>query len=218
MVLMNSYIVVRVSSNSSGTILFLLYVSMMLIITFLQQEFALLPELQNLDIVGEDAKAQLLERYQRMRWLSFFLVPVLLVLRLLLVSLCLFIGSFFFTEMSGKKFKDWWGVATIAQAVMLSYIVVLCIVNIAFGANMAMDVTSYTSLLFLGREDIEPWVRMPLAAMNVFEILYWIVMALCVGKLCGTKFWQSFKFVMSSYGVGYLFYIALLMFLMLYLT
>ena len=215
---MNSYIVVRVSSNSSGTILFLLYVSMMLIITFLQQEFALLPELQNLDIVGEDAKAQLLERYQRMRWLSFFLVPVLLVLRLLLVSLCLFIGSFFFTEMSGKKFKDWWGVATIAQAVMLSYIVVLCIVNIAFGANMAMDVTSYTSLLFLGREDIEPWVRMPLAAMNVFEILYWIVMALCVGKLCGTKFWQSFKFVMSSYGVGYLFYIALLMFLMLYLT
>lgn len=205
-------------SHFSFRILFLLYVSVMLIITFLQQEFVLLPELQNLDIVGEDAKAQLLERYQRMRWVSFLLVPILLALRLSLVSLCLFIGSFFFTETNGRKFKDWWGVAMIAQAVMLAYSVILCVVNIAFGANMAMDVTTYTSLLFLGGENIEPWVRMPLAAVNVFEILYWIVMALCVGKLCGTKFWRSFKFVMSSYGVGYLFYIALLMFLMLYLT
>ncbi len=197
---------------------FLLYVSVMLIITFLQQEFVLLPELQNLDIVEEWAKAQLLERYQRMRWVAFVLVPTLLALRLSLVSLCLFTGSFFFAETNGKKYKDWWGVAVIAQAVMLAYSVILCIVNIAFGANMAMDVTTCTSLLFLGGEDIDPWVRMPLAAVNVFEILYWIVMALCVGKLCGTKFWHSFKFVMSSYGVGYLFYIALLMFLMLYLT
>lgn len=196
----------------------LLYVSVMLIITFLQQEFVLLPELQNLDIIEEDVLAQMLERYQRMRWVSFLLVPLLLLLRLSLVTLCLFIGSFFFTETNGKKFKDWWGVATVAQAVMLSYSVILCIVNIAFGTNMATDVTTYTSLLFLGGEDMEPWVRMPLAAVNIFEILYWIVMALCVGKLCSTKFWQSFIFVMSSYGVGYLFYIAFLMFLMLYLT
>ena len=195
--------------------LFLLYVSVMLIITFLQQEFVLLPELQSLDIVGEETKAQLLERYQRMRWVSFLLVPVILALRLSLVSLCLFIGSFFFTETNDKKFKEWWGVAMIAQAVMLAYSLILCIVNIAFGSNMATDVTTYSSFLFLGGEDIEPWVRLPLAAVNIFEVLYWIVMALYVGKLCGTKFWRSFKFVMSSYGVGYLFYIALLMFLLL---
>lgn len=67
-------------------------------------------------------------------------------------------------------------------------------------------------------EKIEPWVRMPLAAINVFEVLYWVVMALLVGGLCGTRFGKSFKFVMSTYGVGYLFYIAFLMFLMLYLT
>lgn len=50
--------------------LFLLYVSVMLIITFLQQEYVLLPELQNLDIIGEEAKGQLLERYQKTRWIS----------------------------------------------------------------------------------------------------------------------------------------------------
>ena len=198
--------------------LFLLYVSVMLVITFLQQEFALLPALQNLDIVSEDMKVEIIERWQRMRWLSFLLVPILLALRISLVTLCLFIGGFFVTEMSGKKYKDWGGVATIAQAVMLTYSIIICIVNLAFGSNMATEVTEHISLLFLGGENTEPWVRMPLAAVNVFEILYWIVMALCVGKLCGTKFWRSFKFVMSSYGVGYLFYVALLMFLLLYLS
>ena len=81
-----------------------------------------------------------------------------------------------------------------------------------------MDITTYTSLLFLAGDDIEPWVKMPLSAINVFEIVYWCVMSLCVGKLVGTSFGKSFKFVMSSYGIGYLFYIALLMFLLLYLA
>lgn len=190
----------------------------MLVITFLQQEFVLLPELRNLDIIGEDAKVHLLERYQSTRWLSFILMPILLLLRLSLVTLCLFIGGFFFSEMSGKRFGDWWGVATIAQAVMLTYSVILCFVNLSAGANKAMELTKYTSLLFLGNDNMEPWIQLPLSAVNIFEILYWIVMALLVRKQCGTKLGKSFKFVMSTYGVGYLFYIALLMFLMLYLT
>lgn len=198
--------------------IFLLYVSVMLIITFLQQEFVLLPELQNLDIVGEEARALMLERYQKLRWISFLFAPLLLFLRLSLVATCLFVGGFFFVEAGGKKFKDWWGVAMMAQSVMLAYSVILCAINIGFGANKAMELTTYTSLLFLGGENIEPWVRMPLVAVNVFEILYWVIMALLVGSLCVTRFGKSFKFVMSTYGVGYLFYIALLMFLMLYLT
>ena len=206
-----------VSQNDKSS-LFLLYVSVMLIITYLQQEFVLLPELQSLDLVGDEARAQLVERYQRMRWISFLLVPVLLLVRLSLVTLCLFLGGFFFADMSGRKFKDWWGVAMVAQAAMMIYSIVLCVVNLGVGADKAMELTTYTSLLFLGGENIEPWVRMPLAAVNVFEILYWIIMALLVGRLCGTRLGKSFKFVMSTYGVGYLFYIALLMFLMLYLT
>ena len=39
--------------------LFLLYVSVMLIITFLQQEFVFLPELLNFDLVGDVKKAQM---------------------------------------------------------------------------------------------------------------------------------------------------------------
>ena len=58
------------TNENQSIITFLLYVSVMLIITFLQHEFVLLPELQNLDIIGEEAKGQLQERYQKTRWIS----------------------------------------------------------------------------------------------------------------------------------------------------
>lgn len=204
--------------QSHSPYLFLLYVGVMFIITFLQQEFVLLPELQHFDLVGDEARAQLLERYQKTRWISFVLVPTLLLLRLSLVSLCLFVGSFFFSDMGGRKYKEWWDVAIKAQAVMLVFSVVLCVVNVSFGSNKTLDVTTYTSLLWLGGKDMEPWIRLPLSAINVFEILYWIAMAILVSKMCNTQKGKSFQFVISSYGIGYLFYIVLLMFLYLYLS
>lgn len=200
------------------TTVFLLYVAVIWIITYLQQEFVLLPELQNLDIVGEAGRAQLLERWQKIRWLAFVLAPVLLLLRLSLVSLCLFVGGFFFADMAGKKYLDWWGVALNAQIVLLLYSVLLCVINLAFGANESLVVTKYTSLLFLSRDNLEQWIRIPLSAINVFELAYWIVMAILTSCLTGVKLGQSLKFVLSTYGVGYLFYIVLLMFLVLYIN
>ena len=205
-------------NTNYSAFLFLLYVSVMLIITFLQQEFVLLPELHNFDIVEEDLKVQILESYQTWRWLAFLSSPVLLLFRIFLVASCFFIGSFFSPEMSGREFNEWWSVTIKAQSILLIYSVLLCAINVFMGANQSMEVTKYTSLLFLGPDNMEHWLKIPLAAINVFEIAYWCVMSLCVGKLVGTSFGKSFKFVMSSYGVGYLFYIALLMFLMLYLA
>ena len=202
----------------SNVYIFLLYVSVVLIITFLQQEFVLMPELQNFDLVDDEAKAQLLERWQKWRWVSFVVTPLLLLLRLGLVSLCLFVGSFFFSEMSGRVFKDWWTVAMNAQAVMILYSVVLCITNLVAGSDMAMEVTKYSSLLFLGGDNIEQWIKLPLSAVNIFEIAYWLVMARLSSVRTKIQFCRSWGFVMSSYGVGYLFYIVLLMFLILYLS
>lgn len=190
----------------------------MLVITYLQQEFVLLPQLQNWDLVGEEYRARILERYQRIRWLSFVIVPFLLLLRLSLVTICLFIGSFFFSEMGGKKFKEWWTIAIVAQSVMLLYSVLLVLVNLCFGETTESAFSSYTSLLFLSEEHTENWILIPLSAINIFEILYWVIMSYLVGRLCNTKFRKSFHFVISSYGVGYFFYIALLMFLILYLS
>lgn len=205
----------RLSDNST---LFLFYLGVMLIVTYLQQEFVLLPELQSFDLVGEDSKALLMEKWQKFRWLAFLVAPIMLPLRLTLISLCFFIGSFFVSEMSGYKFNDWWTVVLRAQAVMLGYSICICILNICAGSERTGEVISHMSLMFLGGEDMALWLRVPLSALNLFEIIYWFVMAWLVARMTKNRFFGSFKFVMSSYGIGYLFYIVFLMFLVLYLS
>ncbi len=203
--------------KTSGYI-FLLYVSIMLIITLIQQEFVLLPELQNFDLVGDEVRAKMLENWQKWRWLSFVITPLLLLLRLSLVSLCMFVGSFFFPNMTGRNFQEWWDVAMKAQSVMIFYSIILCFVNMTAGENDALELTKYTSLMFLGDDNMEQWLKLPLSALNIFEIAYWFVMTKLICVKTNNKLGASFQFVLSSYGVGYLFYIILLMFLMLYLS
>lgn len=205
--------------NNIKFFIFLLYVSVIFIVSFLQQEFVLLPELNGLDILGDESKLLLINRFNRTRWLAFLTAPVIICIRMSLVGMCLYLGSYFFPAMSGKKYKEWWTVALVSQSIFVFYSILLCIINLCTGENNVFVFSSYTSLLFfVGQREIEEWVKLPLSAINAFEIVYWCAMSLCVGKLAGTSFGKSFKFVMSSYGVGYLFYIALLMFLMLYLA
>jgi len=198
--------------------IFLLYLSIMLLITFIQQEYITAPNLQAQYYLNDEALARMLERWQKWRWVSFIIIPFLLLLRLILVTLCLFVGSFFFAEMNKMRLKDWWGIVMKGQAVIILYSIILCVFNAATGAGKAFDFKEYTSLLFLGGDNVEQWIKLPLSAVNVFEIAYWFVMAKLVSVKTETGFGKSFKFVMSSYGVGYLFYIVLLMFLILYLN
>jgi len=208
--------ILDVKSNSLH--LFLLYVSVILIITFLQQEFVFMPHLQSLDLIGDEAKEQVINEWQKWRWTSFLVAPTLLLIRLFLISLCLFVGSFFFTNMAIPNFKMWCRVSLIAQSVMILYSVVICTLYLLYGSNAPSNFISYSSLLIFSTENIEQWIKLPLSAINIFEIAYWLVLSKCVSVQTNNGFGKSFKFVMSSYGVGYLFYIVLLMFLMLYLN
>lgn len=79
----------------------------MMLITLLQQELVLLPELQRLDIVSESTRLQIIDRWQKTRWLYFLAPPVLLALRLVLVSSCLYVGAIV-AEMEKWEFRDWW--------------------------------------------------------------------------------------------------------------
>lgn len=204
-------------NNRLSLFLFLLYVGTILVFTFIKQEFVLLPEIQSFDLLGEEARVHMVEKWQKWRWVSFLIAPIFLLLRLGLVSLCLYVGSFF-SYTANKKFKDWWDVSMVAQSVLILYGVILCSISVIFSTKISSEISKYTSLLFLGGDNIEQWIRLPLSAFNIFEITYWIVMAKLVSARMETGFGKSFKFVLSSYGVGYLFYIVLLMFLMLYLN
>lgn len=139
----------RVKGNS--TIFFiLLYMSIYLVITLIQQEYIVLPNLLQLDIIGEESKAQVIENFNRTRWIAFLVTPLIILVRLSLVSLCLYIGSFFFPKMVGIKFEDCWRVAVKVQMVLVIYSIIVCTASLLFSSSKVNELLSYSSLAFLG--------------------------------------------------------------------
>ena len=143
-----------------------------------------------------------------------------MLLRMLLVSFCLFLGSFFNEQFQGLRFSYCWNIAVKADTVTVFYNVLACVCSIMLGAEVWTEYNRYVSLLFLVSPDItEQWLLVPIAALNIFEVCYWLFIAgLLSVKQVGVKFSVALRYTMSTYGVGYLFYIVFLMFLMLYLV
>lgn len=196
---------------------FLVLTSILLIITYIQQEYVSIPQISNLDL-PEEMKGKYLESFFKYRWVSFLLVPLIILLRVSYTALCLFLKELFASDVENVSYSSCFNVALKADIVMFGASILSCVLILCTGVS-TLDLQQYISLTCLAdTETAEPWLLIPLAAVNVFEIVYWFFMAklFAVENKCG--YWQGFRYVMSGYGVGYLFYIVLAMFLVLYLT
>lgn len=197
----------------------LLFVSIILFVTYLQQYYIIIPQLSNMPMVDEIMKAKLLEGYYKYRWLMFLTPIAILLIRVSLVALCLFIGNFFIVRQYKMKYVDSWNIALKSDVILILFSVIVCIIVIDTSPEYMMKMVRYNSLAFLVNPDITAqWLLVPIAALNIFEICYCFFMAKLMAILTGDSYRNSFKFVLSTYGVGYLFYIVFLMYLLLYLA
>lgn len=196
---------------------FLVLTSILLIVTYIQQEYVSIPQLSNLDL-PEEMKGKYLETFFRYRWLAFAVVPLIILLRVSYTALCLFLKELFASDVENVNYSSCFNVALKADIVMFGASILNCVLILCTGVS-TLDLQQYISLTCLANtETAEPWLLIPLAAVNVFEVVYWFFMAklFAVENKCG--YWQGFRYVMTGYGVGYLFYIVLAIFLVLYLT
>lgn len=197
----------------------LLLISLLLAVAYVQQEYIVIPQISNMPVVDEVIKSKIIESYYKYRWLTLTIPLVVLLFRISLAALCLFLGSFFFERQQKIKYAEGWNIALKSDIILILFNVVICSIAVAFGAERAGQFNLYVSFAFLVDPSItEQWLLVPIAALNIFEVGYWFFMAKLVAVQTGGGYWNSFKFVLSTYGVGYLFYIVFLMFLLLYLT
>ena len=204
--------------KSSDISLLCILISILLILTWLQQEYVAIPQLTNMPVVDDAVKGRLIENFYKYRWVGFLTAPLILLLRITLTTLCLFIGGFFDEAMPKQNFRQWWNVVLKADIVMILSSMVSCLLSVKYGAEHAMEISRYFSFAFLGNpKSTEQWVQIPLSALNVFEVCYWFFMSKLLSVQTGRGYWASFRFIMGSYGTGYLFYIVFVMFLVLYL-
>ncbi len=161
-----------------------------------------------------------LTRQNEYRWAGYTLLPVVIVLKILLITICLYIGLFF-AETTAKFNK-------IIQIVLLSEFVFVFAgliriiwLDFFFEAERLEDIQQFAPLSLyslLNINSIPAYLAYPLQLINLFEIGYILVLAFLLSKLIEENFKRSLGYVLSGYGVGLLLWCVVVVFLQLQLS
>jgi len=169
--------------------------------------------------LGQEQLEKLFESKENWSWLSYSIIPLLILIRSNLVALCLNVGMFFYNMEHTFKFKQFFRIALIGEfvLVLVGYFKLGYFYFIKTDYTL-LDLQQYYPLSyinFLDLEKIQPWLLYPLQTINLFEIAYFFILTFGIWKLLKNNYSKSFEIVAVSYGSGLVIWLGLVMFLTL---
>lgn len=160
---------------------------------------------------------KLIETRQKWQWIGYLLIPLLLLIKITVISGILDIGCIFF----GKeiKYKKLFNIVIKAEFVFLFVIVFKTVWFYSFQTNYNLEDLQHfyplSALNIIGYEELQPWFIYPFQVLNIFELAYWFILAYLIGKELNENTDKGFSIVASSYGVSLLIWVAGVMFFIL---
>ena len=165
----------------------------------------------NLDILMLDSLSSSLTNNQineylnfqkRWQWLSYSIIPLLLLIKTTLISSVLYVGTFFYSK-AGLTFKQLLNLVVKAEFVFLGVGFFKIIWFYFFQVNYTLDDIQYfypfSAINITGYKGLEPWLIYPLQTLNLFELAYIIFLAYQLGTLTKTNADTGLKIVAYSY-------------------
>jgi hypothetical protein len=154
---------------------------------------------------------------KKWQWLEYIITPLLLVVKISLVAVILDLGCFIFDKKI--KYKQLLNIAVKAEFILLSVIVFKTIWFYVFQQEYTLEDLQYfyplSALNIIGYEGLEPWYIYPLQVLNLFELVYWLIIAYLLGKALKISTDKGLGIVASSYGIGLIIWVVGVMFLTL---
>ncbi|AEI50722.1 hypothetical protein [Runella slithyformis] len=157
----------------------------------------------------------IINQSKQWEWISYAILPILTLIKLTLVTSCLSIGLYFLTNQF--SFKLAFGIALDAEFVFLipSLLKILwfSIIQTDYSLQDLQMFYPLSALHFFDYTNVQPWLIYPLQLLNVFEILYWVLLAKGVSQIIERDFAKSFELVLASYGTGLVLWVTVVMFI-----
>lgn len=158
---------------------------------------------------------------EKWQWVSYAIVPVLLLFKLTVIASILYVGAFFYSK-AKVTFKQLFNAVVKAEFVFLGVGVLKIVWFYFFETNYTLEDLQYfyplSALNIVGYQGIDAWFIYPLQVLNLFELAYWLLLAYFIGKLAftekdkGKPMDLGFKIVASSYGSALLLWVVVVMF------
>lgn len=189
-----------------------------LIGVFINQEF-ILTDAVYYNSFGEQLAYEQIASMMHVRshwgWLTYVISPLIVALRTTLVSLCLLVGILWKNQR--LPFKQLWAMVMKAEMVYAIGSVVIAISLLSLqNVHTFNDIGNfhgYSMLAFVKLEGLAVWLRAPLRFINLFELGYWFMLIWGLQHLMKESFSSMFRLTVSTYGIGLLLWMVLMLFL-----
>jgi len=161
--------------------------------------------------------AEALNSLQKWQWLSYAIIPLLLLLKISIIAAIIDVGCFFFDK--DIKYKNLFNTVIKAEFVFLLVIVFKTLWFYVFQQDYTLEDLQYfyplSAINITGYDGLQPWFVYPLQVLNLFELAYWVILAYLLGKELKISTDKGLTIVASSYGVGLVIWVVAVMFLTL---
>ena len=204
--------------------LLLLVIFFSLILIYLDKTY-ITTDSKIFDFLAKDYPSSVVQNYmdsqKKWWWVSYVTTPVLIGIKVLLVAFCLNFVKIISEKLEDVKFRDILFVVLIAEFVFIiaGFYKFFNFYLIETDYTLETLQTYYPLSLINYKEAIstEKWLAYPLQLLNVFEIMYWGVLAWGIWQLAEKKFsyQRSLGYVALTYGIGLLFWVGVVCFLIL---
>ncbi len=160
---------------------------------------------------------KLFQEINRLSWINYVFLPIMLILKCTLVSTVLYTGIFFCDISKDISFSTVFRIVTASEIIFVLAGITKFLWFFLFAGNYDLNDMSFfypLSLinLFDQSEVREFWV-FPLQSVNVFQILYILLLSLGLNKAGAIEKEKSEKVVIRSYMPALLFWVVLIMFI-----
>ena len=210
--------------NKNNLLLSLTIIFFYLILTFVDKTF-IVSESKIFDYLANNYPSSVVQNYMESQkkwwWVSYAATPVLIGIKVLLVAFCLNFVKIISEKLENVKFRDILTVVLIAEFVFIiaGFYKFFNFYLIDTDYTLETLQTYYPLSLINYKEAIstEKWLAYPLQLANVFELMYWGVLAWGIWQLADKKisYQRSLGYVALTYGVGLLFWVGVVCFLIL---
>ena len=177
------------------------------------------------DFLAKDYPSSVVQNYMESQkkwwWVSYAATPVLIGIKVLLVAFCLNFVKIVSEKLENVRFRDILTVVLIAEFVFIiaGFYKFLNFYLIDTDYTLETLQTYYPLSLINFKEVIstEKWLAYPLQLVNLFELLYWGILAWGIWELADKKisYQKSLGYVALTYGIGLLFWVGVVCFLIL---
>jgi hypothetical protein len=162
---------------------------------------------------------QKLLTYQNETWrqiLGYCLIPLIIIIRVVYTSFCLNVGNL--VNETHWKYKSLYNIALKSDIVFLfsqisNFYYYTGSSNYKTIEDLGVNCVSF--LKIVGKENIPAWLVLAYNSINLFELIYVILLILFIKNCFHITFGKSTVFVLLTYVIGNYFYIVAMTFLYL---